>query len=114
MQEDFIKIVQQRGAAIIKARGLSSAASAANACVSGVNRLINDTPGGETFSMCLASKGEYGVDNDLIFSFPCRVENGEVKVAEGVAHGEFGKEKFSATLKELQTERDTVKEMGLI
>jgi len=114
LQEDFIKIVQQRGAAIIKARGLSSAASAANACVSGVNRLINDTPGGETFSMCLASKGEYGVDNDLIFSFPCRVENGEVKVAEGVVHGEFGKEKFSATLKELQTERDTVKEMGLI
>jgi len=93
---------------------LSSAASAANACVSGVNRLINDTPGGETFSMCLASKGEYGVDNDLIFSFPCRVENGEVKVVDGVAHGEFGKEKFSATLKELQTERDTVKEMGLI
>ncbi|MHC4307691.1 MAG: malate dehydrogenase [Planctomycetota bacterium] len=114
LHEDFIKIVQQRGAAIIKARGLSSAASAANACVSGVNRLTRDTPGGETFSMCLASKGEYGVDNDLIFSFPCYVKNGEVKVVDGIEHGEFGKEKFSATLKELQTERDTVKEMGLI
>jgi len=114
LQEDFIKTVQQRGAAIIKARGLSSAASAANACVSGVNRLINDTPGGETFSMCLASNGEYGVDKNLIFSFPCHVKDGEVKVVEGIEHGEFGKEKFSATLKELQTERDTVKEMGLI
>ena len=64
--------------------------------------------------MCLASKGEYGVDKDLIFSFPCHVKNGEVKVVEGIEHGEFGKEKFSATLKELQIERDTVKEMGLI
>ncbi len=114
LQEGFIKTVQQRGAAIIKARGLSSAASAANACVSGINRLINDTPGGETFSMCLASKGEYGVDKELIFSFPCQVKNGEIKVVEGVTHGEFGKEKCSATLKELQIERDTVKEMGLI
>ncbi len=114
LQEDFIKTVQQRGAAIIKARGLSSAASAANACVSGVNRLMCDTAEGETFSMCLASNGEYGVDKDLIFSFPCHVKNGEVRVVEGIEHGEFGKEKFSATLKELQTERDTVKEMGLI
>ncbi len=114
LKEEFIKIVQQRGAAIIKARGLSSAASAANACISGVNSLTHDTPAGETFSMCLASKGEYGVDNDLIFSFPCRVKNREVKVVEGIEHGEFGKKKFEATLKELQTERDIVKEMGLI
>ncbi len=114
LQDEFIKVVQQRGAAIIKARGFSSAASAANACVSGINRLTHDTPAGETFSMCLASKGEYGVDKDLIFSFPCHVKNGEVNVVDGIAHGEFGKEKFSATLKELQTERDTVKEMGLI
>jgi malate dehydrogenase len=64
--------------------------------------------------MCLASKGDYGVDKDLIFSFPCRVKNGEISVVEGIEHGEFGKEKFAATLKELQTERDTVKEMGLI
>ena len=64
--------------------------------------------------MCLASNGEYGVDKNLIFSFPCHVKNGEVKVVEGIVHGEFGEEKFSATLKELQTERDTVMEMGLI
>lgn len=114
LKQDFIKTVQQRGAAIIKARGLSSAASAANACISAINRLIYDTPMGETFSMCLSSKGEYGVDKDLIFSFPCYVENGEVRVVEGIELGEFGKEKFDATLNELRTERDIVKEMGLI
>ncbi|MCP4269760.1 MAG: malate dehydrogenase, partial [Candidatus Brocadiaceae bacterium] len=114
LKEDFIKTVQQRGSAIIKARGLSSAASAANACISAVNRLIHDTPEGETFSMCLASNGEYGVDKNLVFSFPCSVKNGDVKVVESIELGEFGKEKFDATLNELQTERDAVKEMGMI
>lgn len=114
LQGDFISTVQKRGAAIIKARGASSAASAANACVQGVYNLTHDTPAGETFSMCLSSKGEYGVDAGLIFSFPCRVENGQLKVVEGVEHNEFGKQKFEATLDELRTERDTVKELGLI
>ncbi|MCP4976214.1 MAG: malate dehydrogenase, partial [Maribacter sp.] len=67
-----------------------------------------------TFSMCLASKGEYGVDKDLIFSFPCYVKSSEIKVVDGIELGEFGKGKFDATLNELQTERDAVKEMGLI
>src|SRR5690606_34358435 len=65
LKGDFIKTVQQRGAAIIKARGASSAASAANACVQGVYNLTHDTPKGETFSMCLASNGQYGVDEGL-------------------------------------------------
>lgn len=114
LKGDFITTVQKRGAAIIKARGASSAASAANACVQGVYNLTHDTPKGETFSMCLSSKGEYGVDEGLIFSYPCRVENGELKIVEGVEHNDFGKEKFNATLEELRTERDTVKELGLI
>ncbi len=114
LKGDFIKTVQQRGAAIIKARGASSAASAANACVQGIYSLTHDTPNGETFSMCLASKGEYGVDKDLIFSFPCRVEGGVLKVVENVEHNEFGKEKFETTLNELRTEKETVKELGLI
>ncbi len=114
LKEEFIPIVQKRGAAIIKARGASSAASAANAAVQGIYNLTHDTPEGETFSMCLYSKGEYGVDEGLIFSFPCRVENGEVKVVQGVEHNDFGKEKLSATLEELQGERDTVKSNGLI
>lgn len=114
LKGDFIKTVQQRGAAIIKARGASSAASAANACVNGVYNLTHDTPAGQTFSMCLSSNGEYGVDKGLIFSFPCRVENGVLKVIEGRELNEFGQEKFKATLQELIIERDTIKELGLI
>ncbi len=111
---EFISVVQKRGAAIIKARGASSAASAANACVQGVHSLTHDTPAGETFSMCLSSKGEYGVDEGLIFSYPCRVENGQIKVVEGVEHNAFGQEKFQTTLEELRSEKASVKEMGLI
>lgn len=114
LQGDFIKTVQQRGAAIIAARGASSAASAANACVQGVYNLTHDTPAGETFSMCLSSKGQYGVDEGLIFSFPCRVENGKLIVVEGQEHNAFGTEKFNATLNELREERAAVKELGLI
>lgn len=113
LENDFISTVQKRGAAIIEARGASSAASAANAVVDGVSSLVNETPAGKTFSMCLASKGQYGVDEDLIFSFPCRVENGELAVVENVEHTGFGTEKFNTTLEELRSERDTVKEMGL-
>lgn len=114
LKGDFIKTVQQRGAAIIKARGASSAASAANAVVDGIRNLVTETPAGESFSMCLASKGQYGVDAGLIFSFPCRVENGTLKVIEGVNLDEFSKEKFKATLEELRGERDSVKSMNLI
>ncbi len=114
LKGDFISTVQKRGAAIIKARGNSSAASAANAIVDGVYNLTHDTPVGETFSMCLAAKGEYGVDTGLIFSYPCRVENGALKVIEGIEHNAFGAEKIKATLDELIAERNTVKDMGLI
>ncbi|MFT6631036.1 MAG: malate dehydrogenase [Bacteriovoracaceae bacterium] len=114
LQGEFLSVVQKRGAAIIKARGASSAASAANACVNGVYNLTHDTPAGETFSMCLASNGQYGVDEGLIFSYPCRVEAGKLIVVEGQTHNEFGTEKFTTTLNELKTERDTVKELGLI
>lgn len=114
LKGEFISTVQQRGAAIIKARGASSAASAANACVQGVYNLTHDTPAGETYSMCLTSKGEYGVDEGLIFSYPCRTENGKVVVVEGIEQNEFGQEKFKATHEELKKERDTVKELGLI
>ncbi len=114
LKGDFLKTVQQRGAAIIKARGLSSAASAANAAVDGVHSLFTETAAGHTFSMCLASNGEYGVDKGLIFSYPCRVEGGKVKVIEGINHNDFGQEKFKLTLEELKAERDAVKSLGLI
>ena len=114
LKGEFITTVQKRGAAIIKARGASSAASAANATVDGIYNLTHDTKEGETFSMCLASKGEYGVDEGLIFSFPCRVENGVLTVVEGIEHNDFGTEKFKTTLEELRAERATVQELGLI
>lgn len=114
LKGDFIKTVQQRGAAIIKARGASSAASAANAVVDGIRNLVTETPALETFSMCLASNGEYGVDKGLICSFPCRMENGKIKVVEGINHNEFGQEKFMASVEELRGERDAVKSLDLI
>lgn len=114
LKSTFIETVQKRGAAIIKARGLSSAASAANAVVDGIFALTHDTKNGDTFSMCLASNGQYGVDKGLIFSFPCTVNNGKLTVVEGIKHNDFGTEKFNLTLNELRSERDAVKELGLI
>lgn len=110
----FIETVQKRGAAVIKARGLSSAASAANAVVNGIYALTHDTAAGNTFSMCLASSGQYGVDKGLIFSFPCTVTGGKLNVVDGIKHNDFGMEKFNLTLNELRSERDAVKELGLI
>ncbi len=114
LQGDFITTVQKRGAAVIKQRGASSAASAANAAIQAVYNLTHDTPAGETFSVCLASNGQYGVDEGLIFSFPCRVEGGKLTVVEGLEQDAFGQEKFKGTLEELKTERDTVRKLGLI
>lgn len=114
LQGEFLSTVQQRGAAIIKARGASSAASAANAAVNGIYNLTHDTHAGDTFSTCLCSDGQYGVDKGLIFSYPCRVEGGKVKVVEGIALNDFGKEKFKVTLDELKAERDTCIDLGLV
>ncbi len=114
LEGEFITTVQKRGAAIIKARGLSSAASAANAVVDNVYNLTFDTSEGNSFSVAKCSQGEYGVEEGLIFSFPCRTEGGQLKVVEGIEHGSFGQEKFRTTLEELKAERDAVKGMGLI
>jgi malate dehydrogenase len=114
LKETFVSTVQQRGAAILKARGFSSAASAANAVVTGVNHLVTDTPAGESFSMCRRSNGEYGVDEGLIFSVPCRNEKGRLNVVENLPLNEFSQDKFNITLNELRQERDMVKELGLL
>jgi malate dehydrogenase len=114
LKDTFVTTVQQRGAAVIKARGLSSAASAANAAITGVNHLVMDTRAGESFSMCRYSEGEYGVDKGLIFSVPCRREKGELKVVEGLKLNDYGQEMFNKTLNELRHERDTVKALGLL
>jgi malate dehydrogenase len=114
LKGDFITTVQQRGAAVLKARGVSSAASAASAAIESVFKTVHDTPTGEVVSLAVCSKGQYGVDAGLMFSFPCRIEGGKVKVLEGWEHGEFGKDKFAKTLEELRGERDAVKSLGLI
>lgn len=110
----FVPTVQQRGAAVIKARGSSSAASAANGVVRGVNNLITDTPFGESFSVGLSSQGEYGVDEGLIFSFPCRVSKGQLEVIKNIEFNDYCQAKFDETLAELRSEKEMVKSLGLI
>jgi len=114
LQDDFIPLIQSRGAAVIKARGASSAASAANAALMSVFNLTHDTPQGELFSVARCSEGEYGVDKGLIFSVPCRTEGGKLKVITGIPQNEFGQKKFDITLDELRKERQAVEELGLI
>jgi malate dehydrogenase len=114
LEEQFVPIVQNRGTEVIKARGASSAASAANAAIVGVYNLTHDTPPGEYYSVGRCSHGEYGVDPGLIFSFPSRTENGVSRIVEGIAHDEFGQRKLAETLDELRKERDAVEELRLI
>lgn len=115
LQTDFISIVQKRGAEVIKARGASSAASAANAAIDGVYRLTHDTAAGNYFSVALCSDGKhYGVDEGLIFSFPCRIIKGELTVVSDLQLNAFSQQKIQITLDELRAERDAVKKLGLI
>ncbi len=112
LENDFITTVQQRGAAIIKARGSSSAASAANGIVDSLKALAFDT--NEPYSMCCCSQGQYGVDEGLIYSFPCQTVGGQVQIIEGYEHNQFGQQKLQATLAELQAEAAAVKEAAMI
>ena len=111
LKDTFIPKVQKRGAAIIKARGTSSAASAANAIVDSVYKLTVPTPAGETFSMCLCSDGSYGTPEGLIISLPCRSDGQNVKVVTDVALNEFSRAKFDASVQELSEEREAVKHL---
>lgn len=114
LQHDFISTVQKRGAEVIKARGASSAASAANAAIDGVYNIVHDTPAGDSYSVCLASRGDYGIDEGLIFSFPVCTENGQINVIKDRVHNDFAKQKIQTTLQELREERDAVKALELI
>ncbi len=112
LKDEFIRTVQQRGAAIIKARGASSAASAANAIVGTVRDLVNPTPQWDVTSVCVCSDGSYGVDEGLIASLPVRSRgDGTWSVAEGIAINGFSREKIDASVTELREERDTVKDL---
>jgi malate dehydrogenase len=111
LKGNFITTVQQRGAAIIKARGLSSAASAANAVVDTVRSLITDTPREDWHSVALCSTGEYGVEKGLICSFPVRVKDGRPEVMQNVPINEFSRQKIDASVNELKEEKSLVSEL---
>src|SRR5437588_10859364 len=111
LKQTFIPAVQQRGAAIIKARGLSSAGSAANAVVDTVRSLITDTPSEEEHSLAVCCTGEYGVEKGLISSFPVRVRGGKPEVVEDLPINEFSRSKIDASVNELKEERELVKEL---
>lgn len=110
LEGEFIATVQQRGAAIIKARGASSAASAANAVVDSVASIVTPTAAGEFNSLCICSKGDYGVEEGLISSFPVISDGSQLTVVTGLPINDFSQSKIDATVQELKEERDTVKE----
>ncbi len=110
-ENDYIPTVAQRGAAIIKARGASSAASAANAAIDHVRNWALGTEGDDWVSMGIYSDGSYGIQEGLIYSFPCRCKDGEWEIVQGLEVGEFSKERMKATETELAEERDAVQHL---
>ncbi len=112
LQGEFIATVQQRGAAIIKARGLSSAASAANAVVDTVRSLTTPTPAGDWYSVAVCSTGDYGIEAGLITSFPIRTTaDGGWEIVQGVPIGDFSRARIDATVGELREEKTLVAEL---
>jgi malate dehydrogenase len=107
-EQDFIPTVQQRGAAVIKARGASSAASAANAALNHMRSWALGTAPGDWVSMGIYSDGSYGIEKGLIYSFPCACSNGDWQIVQGAQINDFSRERMQITEKELQEERDAV------
>lgn len=114
LESDFIPTVQKRGAAIIDARGASSAASAANAAVDHVHDWVLGTPAGDWVSMAIPSDGSYGVPDGLISSFPVTTADGEYNIVPGLDISEFSRTRIDASVAELEDERRAVAELGLI
>lgn len=109
LRDEFITTVQKRGAAIIAARGLSSAMSAANAAIDHVKSYLTQTPAGDWFSSVVVSDGSYGVEEGLMFSFPVTSDgNGNYEIVQGLPWSDFAKEKIKATEDELKSEKDVV------
>jgi malate dehydrogenase len=114
IENDFIPTVAKRGAAIIKARGLSSAASAANAAIDHMNSWALGTPEGDWVSMAIPSDGSYGVPEGIISSFPCVCKDGKYSIVQGLDIDDFSRARIDASVAELVEERDEVKKLGLI
>jgi len=114
MRETFIPTVAKRGAAIIKARGLSSAASAGTAAMDHIRNWVKGTPAGDWVSMSVPSDGSYGVPAGLISSFPCTCANGEYSIVQGLPVNDFSRKMIDASVAELIDERDAVRSLGLV
>ena len=114
VENHFIPTVAKRGAAVIEARGASSAASAANAAISHIRDWLNGTPAADWVSMAVVSDGSYGVPEGLISSFPTRTKGGEWEIVQGLDIDDFSRRMIDASAAELEAERQTVRELGLI
>lgn len=114
LTDDFIPTVAERGAAIIKARGSSSAASAASATIDHMHDWVNGTPADDWVSMSIPSDGSYGIPEGLIYSFPVRCSGGKYEIVQGLDINDFSRQRMDATAAELQSERDAVVGLGLI
>lgn len=114
IENEFIPTVQKRGAAVIEARGASSAASAANAAIMHMHDWVNGTPAGDWVSAAIPSDGSYGVPQGLMASFPCTATDGEWSIVQGLELNEFSRTRIDESVAELAAERDTVAGLGLI
>lgn len=114
LESDFIPTVAKRGAAIIEARGLSSAASAASAAIDHVYTWVNGTPAGDWTSAGVVSDGSYGVAEGIISSFPVTAKDGKYEIVQGLEIDDFSRARIDASVAELVEERDTVQKLGLI
>ncbi|EQD61631.1 malate dehydrogenase, partial [mine drainage metagenome] len=109
VEQTFIPVVQQRGAAVIKARGASSAASAASAAIDHVHTWVNGTREGDWVSMSVPSDGSYGIPEGVIYSYPVTTHNGEYRIVTGLQIDAASRKRMDATLAELHEEREGVK-----
>jgi malate dehydrogenase len=111
LEKTFIPAIQKRGAAIIEARGLSSAASAANAAMDHMRTWVHGTPEGDWVSMGIAADGSYGIAEGVMYGYPCVCRNGQYEIVKGLDISDFSRARMQATLKELHEERDGVKHL---
>jgi malate dehydrogenase len=114
VEDDFIPTVQKRGAAIIEARGASSAASAANAAIDHVHDWVLGTPQGDWVSMAVPSDGSYGIEEGVFCGHPCTCSGGEYEIVPGLEIDDFSRARIDATVGELEEERDAVKKLDLV
>jgi malate dehydrogenase len=114
LKTEFVGTVAQRGAAVLNARKLSSAASAAHAAIDAVKSIITPTPAGDWHSASVCSDGSYGIEKGLICSFPVRADGGTVQIVPGLSLNDYSRAKITASVDELQAEKAAATELGLL